>query len=140
MPLPNARTNARRPLGINGAAVPTGSYPDMARASCCEPQRTTERTSMKSMRSLAFGLLAAVAVVISSVSSAWHHTADAILVGVHRLKVWAFEALDVKANAAESTAEAVPLVQRVRHFAYQLRQVKRARPVVTPRWRMCPSG
>lgn len=94
---------------------------------------------MKSMRSLAFGLLAVVALAVSSVSSAWDRTADAVSSGVYRLKVWAVDLVSAKAEP-DAAAKAVPLVQRVRQAAYQLRQNKRQRPVVTPRWRMCPSG
>jgi hypothetical protein len=94
---------------------------------------------MKSMRSIAFGLVAVVALAVSCVSSAWGRTVDAVSSGFYRLKVWAVDLLSAKAEP-EAAAQAVPLVQRVRHFAYQLRQIKRQRPVVTPRWRMCPSG
>jgi hypothetical protein len=95
---------------------------------------------MKSMRSLAFGLLAVAAIAFLAASSAWDRAVDVVSAGLYRLKDWALKTFDVTAAAAEATAEAVPLVQRVRHFAYQLRQIKRQRPVVTPRWRMCPSG
>lgn len=135
-----ARTNARPPnQAFKAAAVPTGPFPAMARASSCEPQRLTERTSMKSMRSLAFGLLAVVALAVFSVSSAWRRTVDAVSSGVCRLKAWALDGIDLFAQPASTDSEAVPLVQRVRQAADSLRLFKREKPIVTPRWRMCQS-
>lgn len=95
---------------------------------------------MKSSRSIAFALLAAVAVVGSAVSAAFYSAVEAVSSTVQRLKAWAFEVVGLSLDTAKPDAERTPLVQRVRHLAYRLRQAKRARPVVTPRWRMCPSA
>lgn len=94
---------------------------------------------MKPMRSIAFALLAVAAAAVTVVEAAWDRAVNAVSSCVTRLKAWAFEGFDLFAKSAEPDAEAVPLVQRVRQVAYRLRLIKREQPLVTPRWRMCPS-
>ncbi|HEY1129150.1 MAG TPA: hypothetical protein VGF12_07085 [Roseateles sp.] len=94
---------------------------------------------MKPMRSFAFALLAVAAAAITVVQTVWDRTAEKVASGVQSLKAWAFEGVSLFAKPAEPDAEAVPMVQRVRQVAYRLRLIKREQPIVTPRWRACPS-
>lgn len=94
---------------------------------------------MKSLRSFRVFLVAAAVAVIGSAYAAFNKVADVVTSCVYRVKAWAFEAFTVKADAVETAAATLPLVQRVRHAAFQLRLIKREHPIVTPDWRMCPS-
>lgn len=95
---------------------------------------------MKAMRSFAFALFVGVCAVAAVASSAWDRTCEAVSSGIYRLKGWAFDLLGLSPTAVAYEAERKPLIARVRQVAYRLRQVRRHRAVVTPRWRMCPSG
>ena len=94
---------------------------------------------MKSLRSLRVLIAVAACAVIGATSAVFNKVADVVTSCVYRVKAWAFDAFSVKADAVETAAATLPLVQRVRHAAFQLRLIKREKPIVTPEWRMCPS-
>lgn len=92
---------------------------------------------MKSVR--IFSLLAAAAIacaaaasdyVVSTASKAYHFCESWLVAKVEKV-VQAFDKPEILV---------MPKIKFVAAMAYVLRQAKRERPTVTPRWRMCPSA
>lgn len=91
---------------------------------------------MKTFR--AFSLLAAACACLAAVST-WAVQAVVSVYRAARNWVSAQFGVAVKSFAKPEHMPA-PAVKFVAAMAYVMRQAKRVRPTVTPRWRMCPSA
>lgn len=91
---------------------------------------------MKSSRFLS--LLAAAALVCAA---ACDYAATAVVSAYRAGKSWLIGHAEIALQAFDKPEVlAMPKIKFVAAMAYVMRQAKRERPTVTPRWRMCPSA
>lgn len=92
---------------------------------------------MKTFRALS--LFAAAACACMAAASTY--AVQAVVSAYHAARNWVITRVDVVAQAfAKPEHMPAPAVKFVAAMAYVMRQAKRERPTVTPRWRMCPSA
>lgn len=92
---------------------------------------------MKSFRMLSLLAAAALACAVSASC----YIAETVASVCRAARDWVTFRVEVVAKAfAKPEILPMPAIKFVAAMAYVLRQAKRERPTVTPRWRMCPSA
>ena len=92
---------------------------------------------MKSLRMLSVLAVAACACM----AAASIRAVEAVVHLYRAARDLVFEHVDLAVKSfAKPEHLPAPAVKFVAAMAYVMRQAKRARPTVTPRWRMCPSA
>lgn len=93
------------------------------------------------MKSTLFRISLMLAAAFSACAT-WPAKAAESVVSVYRAgKAWLVGHFEVAVKTFTKPEHLpAPAVKFVAAMAYVMRQAKRARPTVTPRWRMCPSA